>query len=279
MKRLLSLLLIIGMVACEEPPPATKLTQFEADVSYEVKDGTLVVKAKNPVKCPLRTKASSENKEIQKLLDQHFPITLTPLQDTIFSYSTTLKKGDFKIKFSLILGDLQAQVKDTAFTFPFQEGRGYKVIQGYNGTFSHKSTYSKYAIDFDLAEGDTVCAAASGYVVGIIEEYTDGSDSEVMRDFSNFITVFHPESNLYTQYVHLKHKGSLVKLGDQVQRGQAIGLSGLTGYTASPHLHFNVLTPIKDNMASRKASFIGGFKGDDLRKGERVQRESAIPPQ
>ena len=36
----------------------------------------------------------------------------------------------------------------------------------------------------------------------------------------------------------LKKDSALVKVGDQVKQGQAIALSGLTGQTPFPHLHF-----------------------------------------
>jgi murein DD-endopeptidase MepM/ murein hydrolase activator NlpD len=39
----------------------------------------------------------------------------------------------------------------------------------------------------------------------------------------------------------LKYNGVLVKKLDNVTKGQLIGLSGNTGYTAFPHLHFQLL--------------------------------------
>ncbi len=41
-------------------------------------------------------------------------------------------------------------------------------------------------------------------------------------------------------YWHLQKDGVLVNIGDTVQTGQWIGLSGNTGYSAFPHLHFEV---------------------------------------
>ena len=38
--------------------------------------------------------------------------------------------------------------------------------------------------------------------------------------------------------------GVLVQAGDSVSTGQAIGLSGETGYTSEPHLHFAVFNTV-----------------------------------
>jgi murein DD-endopeptidase MepM/ murein hydrolase activator NlpD len=41
-------------------------------------------------------------------------------------------------------------------------------------------------------------------------------------------------------YYHLEKEGVLVQEGDTVKTGQPIGRSGHTGYSAFPHLHFEV---------------------------------------
>jgi murein DD-endopeptidase MepM/ murein hydrolase activator NlpD len=41
-------------------------------------------------------------------------------------------------------------------------------------------------------------------------------------------------------YAHLAENGALVHPGQHVETGQRIGLSGNTGYSTAPHLHFAV---------------------------------------
>jgi murein DD-endopeptidase MepM/ murein hydrolase activator NlpD len=41
-------------------------------------------------------------------------------------------------------------------------------------------------------------------------------------------------------YAHLAAGGVLVRVGEHVEAGQHIGLSGNTGYSTAPHLHFAV---------------------------------------
>ena len=48
--------------------------------------------------------------------------------------------------------------------------------------------------------------------------------------------VLHDDGSM-ASYVHLDYEGVLVNLGDKVETGQAIGISGMTGFTTLPHLH------------------------------------------
>ena len=56
---------------------------------------------------------------------------------------------------------------------------------------------------------------------------------------ANFIRILHDDGSM-ALYAHLAADGVLVRQGQQVQAGQRIGLSGNTGYSTAPHLHFAV---------------------------------------
>lgn len=264
-------LLCILIISCKSLPEE-RLYQFESDVSYEVKDSTLIFKISNPLKCPLSIHPKSKHQLIKNILVDHFPIFLPAESDSILSFPISLSKKDFKIKFSITFGNPADTIIPNDLSLPFPSGKKYKIIQGYNGSFSHSSDYSRYAIDFNLQIGDTICAADDGFVVGVIEDYLHGGSSKKWKNYANFITIYHPKSNLFTQYVHLKNKGSFVEVGDEVKMRQAIAISGETGFTSTPHLHFNVLKRTAKSMISTKTIFMEGYDGIDLTEGEFVEK-------
>lgn len=92
-------------------------------------------------------------------------------------------------------------------------------------------------IDFLADIGSPVVAAAGGVVIfaGFHPQY------------GNVIDIDHG-NDLLTRYAHLSK--ILVKEGDIVQRGHRIGLSGSTGRSTGPHLHFEVrLNGVPQNPA------------------------------
>jgi len=56
---------------------------------------------------------------------------------------------------------------------------------------------------------------------------------------ANFVRILHDDGSM-ALYAHLKSEGVLVRVGQRVRAGQPIGLSGNTGFTTGPHLHFAV---------------------------------------
>ena len=44
----------------------------------------------------------------------------------------------------------------------------------------------------------------------------------------------------HTRYDHLEYHSSKVRVGQHVHAGQEIARVGMTGYTYTPHLHFQV---------------------------------------
>lgn len=121
---------------------------------------------------------------------------------------------------------------------PFSEGTRYTVYQGNHGSFSH-SGLNDYAWDFGMPEGTPVCAAAQGKVVRVKQD--SGLGGTTLRDFALANTIIIDHGNGYfTQYLHLKQNSAFVKEGEVVQGGQVIALSGNTGFSSTPHLHFQV---------------------------------------
>jgi murein DD-endopeptidase MepM/ murein hydrolase activator NlpD len=262
---------LLYLLSCK-PLPTEKLSQWEQEINYEVNSDTLHINIKNDLHSPVRVWAYPQNDSLEKILKQDFPLVLPARVDTVLRYWTDKQKDNIRIAFGFTFGDPRDSIQPKALELPFPKGKEYKVIQGYNGKFSHTDSYSRYALDFELLEYDTICAAAEGYVVGVIEDYKYGGFSKKWRDYANFITLFHPEMNIYTQYVHLTYKGSFVDVGDRIESGQAIGLSGQTGFTSTEHLHFNVLVPTEDGLSSIKAQFKEGYNGSNLKRGAWVKK-------
>jgi murein DD-endopeptidase MepM/ murein hydrolase activator NlpD len=132
---------------------------------------------------------------------------------------------------------------DADYAMPFKPGR-YVVMQGPRGTYSHfAGSGSENAVDWTCPVGTVVCAAREGRVVGVRQDSTVGGPDRKFRPFANYVIIKHADGT-FADYVHLKTGGALVKMGEEVTVGQPIGLSGQTGFTSAPHLHFSVFQAI-----------------------------------
>ncbi|MBT3916583.1 MAG: peptidoglycan DD-metalloendopeptidase family protein [Rhodospirillaceae bacterium] len=113
-------------------------------------------------------------------------------------------------------------------------------------------TYDKHkGVDFairDLAvmkTGVPVFVAAPGQIVGVRDGMPDVNFRKVApeifkrRECGNGVRISHG-GNWFTQYCHMKKNSIIVKKGDRVEAGKAIGFVGLSGKTEFPHLHFQV---------------------------------------
>lgn len=266
--------LFILLGSCKTVPKKL-LFQAQTATRYIYKNDTIYLTLDNPLKCPMRYYLSSSDSIFNRKLKQHRVIVLPPQSNT----NITIAADSLQVKTLLIntgLGDpAEIPVRNT-LALPYPKGKTYRVIQAYDGEYSHHEPYSKYAIDFSLAVGDTVCAADNGVVVGVISGYKYGGANKKWKQYANYITLYHPHTGLYTQYVHLKYNGALVKVGDNVQRGQPIGLSGKTGWTDVAHLHFNTLVAVKEGLMSVPVKFNGGVAGASLQPGDRVINTSGL---
>lgn len=148
------------------------------------------------------------------------------------------KSSSFNFNYQYTIGEPNLAIdKDFQYWFPFSHGKRVRVGQGNNGKGTHQGIN---AIDFNLSIGDTVYGAREGFVFEVKEDSNKGGPDESFEKYGNFINVYHPDGTI-AKYVHLQKNGSLVKVGDSIQAGQAIGISGNTGYSSGPHLHFMVV--------------------------------------
>ena len=148
-------------------------------------------------------------------------------------------EGRYRYFFEWTVGDKDAvHDDDHLYALPYASGKSYRVLQGYGSRFSHTGLEA-YAVDFDMPEGTPVHAARSGVVARVEESHSIGCWEEGCGRYANFIVVLHRDGTT-GEYYHLQKDGALVEVGDRVVRGQQIALSGNTGHTTMPHLHFAV---------------------------------------
>ena len=168
------------------------------------------------------------------------------------------KPCKWRYDFHWVKGRMNARHDDkTRYRLPFTKGEAHQVCQGYNGRWSHRGE-DRYAVDFAMPEGTAVCAAREGVVIDLKESSKTGGPDKTYRSLSNYVSIVHPDGTV-AEYDHLKYDGVLVKIGDRVTAGQSIGLSGNTGYSTLPHLHFGVYSAINgSHRQSHRLTFVTG---------------------
>ena len=148
-------------------------------------------------------------------------------------------EGGYRYFFEWTVGDKDAvHDDDYLYALPYARGSSYRVLQGYGSSFSHKGLEA-FAVDFDMPEGTPVHAARAGVVARVEESHAIGCWEDGCGRYANYIVILHDDGTT-GEYYHLQKDGALVEVGDPVARGQEIGLSGNTGHTTMPHLHFAV---------------------------------------
>ncbi|MFI7448015.1 M23 family metallopeptidase [Nonomuraea sp. NPDC049714] len=139
-----------------------------------------------------------------------------------------------------------------AYRYPWKGGVTHTVGQGNNNPAGSHNGSQSWAFDFGLPAGTEIRAAREGTVEWLQENLTatynpnqpttptntpfpDGS----LQNWGNAVRLRHA-GGFTSWYFHIQANGVLVNVGDQVARGQAIALSGNTGRSSAPHLHFQV---------------------------------------
>lgn len=168
-------------------------------------------------------------KPIRQLLPPRSRTSMLSLQPANPAHSLR-----YETRLGFALGDPRAKPAQDSFPLPWRGGP-FSVSQGANGGYSHFTPKSRYAIDIAMPVGTPIVASRAGVVVK-----TENHQSGRGRDpAGNFVRILHADGTMAV-YLHLSRGSVRVKEGQRVVQGTPLGLSGNTGNSTGPHLHFVV---------------------------------------
>lgn len=271
----LKLILLLLFVGCKSPRIQEEKPESyrPVEISTETLNDTLRLSLTNKIMSPVQIRVKSSDSIFSKKSDV-LSFVLKAKQDTLLQIALGGKETP-ELNFQAGLGDPKKKIIYKDVGLPIPKNKAVRIIQGHKGAYSHHSEESKFAIDFDLKVGDTVFAAFEGYVIQATEGNKSGGKDLKWLEFANKIVVYNPDAGLFFLYSHLDTNGALVEQGNWVRQGEPIGLSGMTGYTDIPHLHFNVLVPhsVETRLISMPVDFVEGYRGKDLQRNNFIKRE------
>jgi len=152
-------------------------------------------------------------------------------------------------KLRYALGDPRLLPKNNPYPLPWIGGP-FQLTQGANGQYSHFTPKGRYALDIAMPEGTPIIAARSGVVVKT-ENHQSGRGQ---NPSGNFVRILHDDGTMGV-YLHLMRNSVAVREGQRVELGEKLALSGNTGNSTGPHLHFVVQRNVGMALESIPFSF------------------------
>lgn len=143
------------------------------------------------------------------------------------------RDGGLGLRLDSVPGSVNARPVDHEYLFPLH-AIAPRVAQAWGGGYSHVDAENRRAVDFAAPAGTTVLAARDGVVMQVEMHGTAGGHGH-----ANLVRILHDDGTMAV-YAHLQPDGALVQPGQRVRRGQPIAVSGNSGASTGPHLHFAV---------------------------------------
>jgi murein DD-endopeptidase MepM/ murein hydrolase activator NlpD len=180
----------------------------------------------------------------------------------------------YRYAYKYMPGDYRAVQDATAhYQIPFNPLLQFRVNQGFNGSFSHRDPQNQYAVDIGMPEGTPVRAARDGVIMTVDNDfYGNGLDMAQYADRANNIRIVHADGAM-SVYAHLAFESVRVQVGQHVKAGQEIALSGDTGFTSGPHLHFCVQMNHDMHLVSVPFQFTGPHGAFTPQEGQKLGGE------
>lgn len=151
---------------------------------------------------------------------------------TLSPSGTGTPRHEHKLRYAL--GDPRAQHLTARYPLPWRGGP-FRMTQGPGGRYSHTGPKGRYAIDIAMPVGTPIVAARSGVVI----RTENNQSGRGTNPAGNFVRMLHDDGTMGV-YLHLKQGSVQVREGQRIRAGELLALSGNTGNSTGPHLHFVV---------------------------------------
>lgn len=133
-------------------------------------------------------------------------------------------------------GALPSAFKIKAWTSPVDVPKSSWRAFGVISTPLEQKNGGHEGVDIGVSRNTKVRAAGSGTVVYRLNSCTEG-DRWCGNGWGNHVVVDHGD-HVFTRYAHLTNVS--VAVGSRITAGSVVGLSGTTGLSDGPHLHFEL---------------------------------------
>lgn len=216
------------------------------DFTDKLEDQKYVVEVNKRSKSSLLQETQSEESEYQRLLAEK--------KAAKEAYEKEIADLESQIEFILnedLLPELGSGVlgwplADLSLESCYGDGAEHAncVTQYFGNTaFANSGAYNgsgHNGVDFRASVGEDLYASSAGTIAGVGD--TDGGGC---YSYGKWVLITH-DNGLSTLYAHLSKIS--VQKGQYVQKGEFIGLSGNTGYSTGPHLHYSVFATAGVNV-------------------------------
>ncbi len=122
-------------------------------------------------------------------------------------------------------------------------------------------------VDFSVPTGTPIYATGDGIV----------DFAGVSSGYGYNVRIRHPKAKRVTLYAHLSRIPEGIRPGTPVKRGDVIGISGNTGLSTAPHLHYEIRRMGDDEAINPIYSFAPGVKPSEYQELVSVAESENMP--